>query len=421
MTDPTGSTARFDYTSVPGVAAPLLATVVSALGAQTRVRYQQIPSVSGLPGRAVGGHDRRLRPRLGPGPAVLHEPHRQRRPAHLAGFPDYVGGGSDRLFESGDPTYRYLAGAGLLPDDRVPPPTQCPGSPTSTISTYDSQHRLVDREIVLGQATVQKHVMTYPAVRRGNLDANYARPTSTSVTSMVPGPGNGGRPRAPSRQEARLRRPRPGRHRDRPDRRRHHDHLRSPVQSRHRHPHEGRRRCAAASGAHARPRGPDGRDVEQRGRGQGPAVATALDHDLRLRHQRAGDEHGAHVGPRGQAGRVVRGSRHGDHPLRPQGRPRRRHRLDRHDHGRRDERGGHPDPGGRPVERTDRAVGHRHAPGHHLRLRRQRPANDGHHGGRARPPRRCARRATRPAGDRPRCRPAPDRCAPSPDRTVTSR
>ena len=189
VTDPTGSTARFDYTSVPGVAAPLLATVVSALGAQTRVRYQQIPSVPGLTAvQSVvttdgSGHV------MGPARLFSMNPTGNVAQHNYAGFPDYVGGGSDRLFESGDPTYRYLTALVSCPTTASPPPTQCPGSPTSTISTYDSQHRLVDREIVLGQATVQKHVMTYPAVRRGNLDANYARPTSASVTSLTPGPG----------------------------------------------------------------------------------------------------------------------------------------------------------------------------------------------------------------------------------------
>ena len=90
-----------------------------------------------------------------------------------AGYPDYISTTEDSLFEHADPHYRYS--------------TEITTGQSSTLSTFDSLHRLVERQVSAasdsGNVTVQDQVMCYsgfpPAFSPP--PANYARPLKTSV------------------------------------------------------------------------------------------------------------------------------------------------------------------------------------------------------------------------------------------------
>ena len=101
---------------------------------------------------------------------------------NYAGHPNYSGGTTDRLFESGDADYFYSTAIISCVVPELPAPETCPGSPLSTVSTFDSQHRLVTRKVLAGEVTVQHQTSTYTPVRAVDLDPNYARPKGTSVT-----------------------------------------------------------------------------------------------------------------------------------------------------------------------------------------------------------------------------------------------
>ena len=85
---------------------------------------------------------------------------------NYTGHPRYGGGTTDGLFVSGDADYFYTTAISSCVVTVVPPPETCPGSPLSTVSTYDSQHRLVERTVKAGDVTVQHQTSTYVAVPR---------------------------------------------------------------------------------------------------------------------------------------------------------------------------------------------------------------------------------------------------------------
>ena len=95
---------------------------------------------------------------------------------NYTGHPDHRSGTTDGLFVSGDADYFYTTAISSCVVTELPPPETCPGSPLSTVSTYDSQHRLVERKVMAGEVTVQHQTSTYVAVSRLELDPNYARP-----------------------------------------------------------------------------------------------------------------------------------------------------------------------------------------------------------------------------------------------------
>ena len=183
VTDPSGATAEFEYTPMGGLDdIELLTTVISASQAHTRVFYQDFAGQPGLTAvQAVVTTDAEG---LVVGPARLFSmnPPDNVDDHNYTGYPNYSGGTSDGLFASGDADYFYTTAISSCVVTELPPPQSCPGSPLSTVSTYDSQHRLVERKVMAGQVTVQHQTSTYVAVRRLELDPNYARPLGTSVT-----------------------------------------------------------------------------------------------------------------------------------------------------------------------------------------------------------------------------------------------
>ena len=84
-----------------------------------------------------------------------------------------------------DTAYRYTTEISSCVIAALPVPPQCPSPPISTLSTYDSQHRLVQRDVKAGAVTVQHQTSTYPPIEPGPLSGNYARPLSTSVTYLA--------------------------------------------------------------------------------------------------------------------------------------------------------------------------------------------------------------------------------------------
>ena len=181
VTDPSGATAEFEYTPVGGLD-ELLTTVISASQAHTRVFYQDFASQPGLTAvQAVVTTDAEG---LVVGPARLFSmnPPDNVDDHNYTGNPDHLSGTTDGLFASGDGDYFYTTAISSCVVTELPPPQSCPGSPLSTVSTYDSQHRLVERKVMAGQVTVQHQTSTYVAVSRLELDPNYARPLGTSVT-----------------------------------------------------------------------------------------------------------------------------------------------------------------------------------------------------------------------------------------------
>lgn len=183
VTDPSGATAEFVYAPVSGSTVPLLTQVVSASQATTWITYQSFgdeqPGLTAVQSVVTTDADENV---LGPARLFSMDPPQNDNGHNYTGFPTYQGGTSDGLFESGDADYFYTTAISSCVVDEVPPEPTCPGSPISTLSTYDSQHRLVARAVMAGEVTVQEHTSTYTPVRAVEVDPNYARPTSTSVT-----------------------------------------------------------------------------------------------------------------------------------------------------------------------------------------------------------------------------------------------
>jgi RHS repeat-associated protein len=64
-------------------------------------------------------------------------------------------------------------------------PSSCVSPQTSTLSTFDSKHRLVARTVSVGRTAVQRQTSTYPPVQQSPVPGNYARPLSTTVTYLA--------------------------------------------------------------------------------------------------------------------------------------------------------------------------------------------------------------------------------------------
>jgi len=182
VTDPAGAAAHFAYSSVSGSPVELLTSVTSASLARTLITYQSIGYQPGLTAvQAVVTVDASDTV-LGPARLFSMDPEQNTAQHNYTGYPDYNGGSSDGLFESGDRDYFYTTSMTSCVIRQLPAPATCPDSPTSTVSTYDSQHRLVDRRVLAGPVTVQHQTATYPPVRAVNVPGNYARPATTTLT-----------------------------------------------------------------------------------------------------------------------------------------------------------------------------------------------------------------------------------------------
>ncbi len=181
--DPTGATASFGYGPVPGSSADveLVTSVVSAAQARTTITYDDVPQQPGLTmvqslltvdasGAVVG-----------PARYFSLNPPENQNDHNYTGYPTWNGGDTDRLFTSGS-DYTYTTSISSCVVTSSPAPETCPGAALTTLSTYDSQHRLVGRTIKAGQVTVQRQTNGYVAVKPSDLDPNYARPTTLALT-----------------------------------------------------------------------------------------------------------------------------------------------------------------------------------------------------------------------------------------------
>ena len=196
--DPSGATAVFGYASAPGSTTELLTSAVSAAQARTTVTYTDVP---GQPGLTVVGSLITVDSTgnvVGPARLFSLNPPENQGDHNYTGYPTYSGGDSDRLFTSGS-DYTYTTAISSCVVAHPPAPQTCPGAPLTTLSTYDSQHRLVGRVIKAGPVTVQHQVNGYVPVRASDLDANYARPKTSTVTYSAMSDASGTKAAAGSR------------------------------------------------------------------------------------------------------------------------------------------------------------------------------------------------------------------------------
>ena len=182
VTDSTGAVSSFAYSTVSGSSVPLLTSVVSPSQAHTLITYQEIGYESGLTAvHSVVTVDQSGKV-LGPARLFLMNPLGDQH--NYTGYPTYNGGTTDRLFASGDRFYFYTTSIASCVVTQPEVPASCPGAPSSTQSTYDSQHRLVTRKVLgLGAVPIQTQSATYlPVTGLGSVAPNYARPMRSTVT-----------------------------------------------------------------------------------------------------------------------------------------------------------------------------------------------------------------------------------------------
>lgn len=198
VTDPNGQALRFSYGDVAGSTVQLLSSVQSPAGGKASISYQQIdysptdafPPLTAVNRVVTTDTGNRpvsaatffsMNPELpAPGNNAQH---------NYAGYPTFPAGPGatrDPLFTSGSTTYQYSTELRSCVVASATA-TDCAGATTSTLSTYDSQHRLVNRRIYAGPPVssgvlVQTQVKEYPAIQAVNVAGNYARPTSTKLT-----------------------------------------------------------------------------------------------------------------------------------------------------------------------------------------------------------------------------------------------
>jgi len=155
VTDPSGAKAEFEYSDVSGSTVPLLTTVVSASQARTRITYQDggaqqgLTAVQSVATTDPAGHV------MGPARLFSLNPAQNQDDHNYTGYPDHLGTTTDELFVSGDPDYFYTTAITTCVVSELPVPETCPGAPLSTLSTYDSQHRLVARTVLAGDGRRQ--------------------------------------------------------------------------------------------------------------------------------------------------------------------------------------------------------------------------------------------------------------------------
>lgn len=198
VTDPNGQVLRFSYGDVAGSTVQLLTMVQSPSGAKASIRYQQVDYSPTDQFPALTAVDRVVTTDAGNRPVAAATffsmdpdlpPPADNAQHNYAGYPTFPpgpGGSRDPVFSSGSLTYRYSTALRSCLVAAVNA-TSCAGATTSTLSTYDSQHRLVTRQVYAGPVggsgvLVQTQVKEYPPIQALNVPGNYARPTSTTLT-----------------------------------------------------------------------------------------------------------------------------------------------------------------------------------------------------------------------------------------------
>ena len=188
VTDPTGGMATFAYTTVSGSSdtTEYLNQVTGPGGAITTVGYTEIDFGTVLSLiiaqtlDLVDAADNKLTATR----TFDIDPPENDSNHNYAGYNTYVVPGEDALFASADPDYRYT--------------TKISTDLSATLSTYDSAHRLVTREVRAtddpadDQITVQTQAMTYPDFAQPqSLPGNYTRPLTTTITFSASSGPNG--------------------------------------------------------------------------------------------------------------------------------------------------------------------------------------------------------------------------------------
>ena len=179
VTDPVGRASTFFYSAVAGVPAPtqFLDQVDGPAGAQTSVTYTQVTH----PNTPVLIIAKQVDVTDADGTALAATRTFSMDPFGLtghnySGYPTYKS--DDEMFDANDSNYRYT--------------TAISSGPSSTQITYDSLHRVVERDVIASSdpidnsddVPVQQQVMTYPGFAPPQaLDPNYSRPLTTSITS----------------------------------------------------------------------------------------------------------------------------------------------------------------------------------------------------------------------------------------------
>ena len=174
ITNAAGQATSFGYSAVSGQAADLLDSVTSPTGEHTSVTYAspdyQPNLVTVDTVDVTDSHGHQMLPELHfdvnpPGNTGQH---------NYTGYPVYNTVGPNGLFDSGDSGYRYT--------------TELSNGTSTVDATYNSLHLLVAQKVYLhppggAQVLNQAQSYAYPAVASvASLPANYAKPTSVTVT-----------------------------------------------------------------------------------------------------------------------------------------------------------------------------------------------------------------------------------------------
>ena len=185
VTDPVGRITTFQYGPVPGATEQYLQTVKGPAGATSLISIKPVTYTSPdltlfvVDTLQVADGDGNL---LSPTRTFDISPTGSNH--NYAGYPNHVSTtGSDALFASGDSGYRYT--------------TSISTTASATISTYDSLHRLVNRQISAYSQEdgendiVQEHDFAYTGFASpANLPPAYDRPQQTTLTNWTrSGPG----------------------------------------------------------------------------------------------------------------------------------------------------------------------------------------------------------------------------------------
>lgn len=176
VTDPAGSVATFLYTPVTGSPFQYLNTVHGPAGAQTIVTYTEVAYPQAQPlfvAKTLQVTDVNRNP-LMPTRTFSMNLSTANNFHNYAGNPNHLSTTGDALYDSADPGYRYS--------------TEISNGQSATVSTYDSAHRLVARDVLAAPNTltpivVQHQALTYPDFKVPQFQpANYARPLTTAVS-----------------------------------------------------------------------------------------------------------------------------------------------------------------------------------------------------------------------------------------------
>ena len=179
VTDPAGQKTVFGYTSVAGAPKPLLTQITAPNGAKTAVSYQ---SPAYQPSLVVV---KTLQVTDANGTAITPAQTFDLDPSgdeqrNFTGYPNHLSTtGNDALFESGDTSYIYS--------------TSLTTGNTTTLTSYDALHRLVNRTVSVAPGVGKiplvavVHRPTYATAVRvpGNLPADFAHPSSTALTQST--------------------------------------------------------------------------------------------------------------------------------------------------------------------------------------------------------------------------------------------